>query len=431
MSSKARPPRLLKDKKNGRYFIKVGSKRHYFEEGIHYKDAVSKLLRGVRAKVKRKRKKHSIRNSNKTVVSIVNQQPGSSGGDEEKASTAPDMSGAYEAKLGQMSNANDQYRSEANAALEKSRKENDEFKATAEKAISDSQAEAKRQIDEQKMAVLNAELEYKRREGATVDEQKKLIEKIMKLESKMKTFNDLAKRAPGTKANQLNRNIKHIQSQLQRIIQNEDVKAEDLVFPKAKDVIVKSEEEMPDLQADDDEQSGDGRLRQQVKRDGLYSDQIDSMMSDYVKDGYLGCISCDEIDQLIKPSLYYDKFGFVMNKDPSTKPGSHWVACYIDTIDDLSLEYYDPFGENPEERFFSDIKNIIDAHKPDVYLKFKINRIKDQRENSSLCGFHSMRFLMSRFDGKEFRECSGYSDVLKAEKKAKGMLSKADKFGYI
>ena len=155
------------------------------------------------------------------------------------------------------------------------------------------------------------------------------------------------------------------------------------------------------------------------------------MMSDYVKDGYLGCISCDEIDQLIKPSLNYDKFGFVMNKDPSNKPGSHWVACYIDTIDDLSLEYYDPFGENPDERFFSDIKNIIDAHKPDVYLKFKINRIKDQRENSSLCGFHSMRFLMSRFDGKEFRECSGYSDVLKAEKKAKGMLSKADKFGYI
>jgi hypothetical protein len=154
-------------------------------------------------------------------------------------------------------------------------------------------------------------------------------------------------------------------------------------------------------------------------------------MAPYAKKGFLGVVAVDEIPQLIKRSLSYDKFGFVMNTDYSYEPGSHWVAVYIDTIDDCSLEYYNSFAEPPDPIFLKEIKKLIDAHKLGIYLKFKVNKIKQQAENSSLCGFHAMRFLMNRFDGKPFVDCSGYSDVRNSEKKAGKMLEKYDRFGYI
>lgn len=120
-----------------------------------------------------------------------------------------------------------------------------------------------------------------------------------------------------------------------------------------------------------------------------------------------------------------------MNTDPSYKQGEHWVAIYVDTTEDKSLEYYDSFAEDPPDNFMNDIKQLIDAHKIPYYLKFKINRIKEQAENSMLCGFHAMKFLIDRFNGKPFKDCSGYSDVRKSEMKAGNMAKKYERFGYI
>ncbi|MGV8131482.1 MAG: Ulp1 family isopeptidase [Candidatus Pacearchaeota archaeon] len=177
--------------------------------------------------------------------------------------------------------------------------------------------------------------------------------------------------------------------------------------------------------------AGKGKLKKQVYRDGLYSDQIIKMMSPYKKNGFLGVISADEIDLLIKPSLKKNKFGFIMNLDTSDQPGSHWVALYIDLVDNCEINYYDSFAEEPSELFLQEIKKLIDAHDLDYYLKMKINRIKQQAENSALCGFHAIRFLIDRFEGKPFIEASRFSEVRQSEKKAQGMLNKYDKFGYI
>ncbi|EGG14909.1 hypothetical protein DFA_10782 [Cavenderia fasciculata] len=79
-------------------------------------------------------------------------------------------------------------------------------------------------------------------------------------------------------------------------------------------------------------------------------------MKPYKKYGWSGVFSADEVD-LARPTLD-GKLSFIMNLDKSTEPGSHWVACYIDTIGSKSLEYYDSFGEDPSEQFMIDIKKI-------------------------------------------------------------------------
>lgn len=183
--------------------------------------------------------------------------------------------------------------------------------------------------------------------------------------------------------------------------------------------------------AADVSQGGQGQLEDQVNDVGLYSDQIMKMMKDYVKDGFLGVVAADEVHLLAKKSLPHDKFGFVMNKDPSNKPGSHWLAVYVDTVDDKEVDYYDSYAEEPDDLFLAELKKLMQAHKLSIYLKFKVNRVKSQAENSNLCGFHAMKFLMDRFAGKPFIDASGWSDVRKREHEAKELMQKFDRFGYI
>lgn len=196
--------------------------------------------------------------------------------------------------------------------------------------------------------------------------------------------------------------------------------------------------DMPALEDDDYDlsktpvdrsQKANGRLSEQVRDIGLYSDQIAKMMKGYK--GFLGVVAADEVHYLAKKSLNHDKFGFVMNKDPASSPGSHWVAVFIDTVDDKAVEYFDSFAEEPDDLLLSELKKFMQIHKLDIYLKFKVNRVKSQAENSSLCGFHAMKFLMDRFAGKPFVDASGWSDVRKREHEAKELMQKFDRFDYI
>jgi hypothetical protein len=125
------------------------------------------------------------------------------------------------------------------------------------------------------------------------------------------------------------------------------------------------------------------------------------------------------------------KMGVIINLDKSSQPGSHWVALFIDADKDKAVEYYDSFAEEPPASLMKDIKGIIDKINPSTYLKFKINRIKQQRENSDSCGLMAMQFLIDRFNGKPFIDCTGYSDIANSERKAKKFKQKLHKFGYI
>lgn len=156
---------------------------------------------------------------------------------------------------------------------------------------------------------------------------------------------------------------------------------------------------------EEEEQEGDGKRK--YRDDGLSTGQINSLMRGYPY--YLGCVGCDQIlDFDVKPR---SRFGFVMNTDPSYKKGQHWVAIYIDARPNgtHSVEYYDSLADLPTRQVFEDLKklsNSLRAHHP---LILKMNKIADQSDDTSNCGYFASKFLIDRFNGKSFAEASGYN----------------------
>lgn len=158
---------------------------------------------------------------------------------------------------------------------------------------------------------------------------------------------------------------------------------------------------------------------------GLWSDQLEKIMHRYRK--FEGVYPIDQINRMpVK-----DKMGAIVNLSRSNQPGSHWVAFYIDTKNDRSLEYYDSYARDPPKEFMQNIKSVINRLAPDVYLKFKVNKIKQQSANSSNCGIFCAKFLTDRFEGRPFKQCTGYSDVRSGEAMARKLREKYHDFGYI
>jgi len=78
------------------------------------------------------------------------------------------------------------------------------------------------------------------------------------------------------------------------------------------------------------------------------------------------------------------------------------------------------------------IKTLINKIRPDTYLKFKVNHIKEQSVKSDNCGWFSCRFLMNRFEGYPFKDVTHFSEVGKNENEIKEFKHKIQKkFGYI
>lgn len=188
----------------------------------------------------------------------------------------------------------------------------------------------------------------------------------------------------------------------------------------AEDIVDVTEEEL-----DEADKFGDGKNKK--SRGGLYDYQIEEIMKRFNKDGFAGVIASDEIHKLPAKK----RMGFVMNLDKSNQPGSHWVAVYIDADRDKSIEYYDSYGKEPPKSFLKQIKSLVNKINPDSYLKFKVNKIVDQRANSDTCGWFAQKFLIDRFNGVPFKDTTGFSNVTKGEKNIKKMKEKYEEFGLI
>jgi hypothetical protein len=167
---------------------------------------------------------------------------------------------------------------------------------------------------------------------------------------------------------------------------------------------------------EENDQAGEGKIEDTIDEKGLSNLEIDAIMKNH-KD-YLGTISSDQIPTLIPKLNGRKRVGFIMNLDPHTKAGSHWVAVYIDARPEgsHSVEYYDSFARQPSSLFLTDIKKLIEAMKPDTYLKCKVNKIVKQTDNSTNCGYHAIHFLLDRFRNVPFHDCSGYNDAVKGER---------------
>ena len=145
--------------------------------------------------------------------------------------------------------------------------------------------------------------------------------------------------------------------------------------------------------------------------DGLKTSEINKMMST-VKN-YLGTYPADFLKFL--PKKLSKIFSFIMNTDPSTKNGKHWVAVRVDTSQDMAIEYYDSFAQEPSKDFMKQLKKLVDRLDINVYLKMKINRIQQQNTNTTNCGWFAMKFIIDRELGGDFKQCSGFNDSIKGE----------------
>ena len=185
-------------------------------------------------------------------------------------------------------------------------------------------------------------------------------------------------------------------------------------------------DDIPPLENDPDEppneeQKGEGL----TKSEGLTDVQINNMMKKYKR--FVGAFAADEMDKIPVKK----QFGFIINTSDRSKGDGHWVACYIDVVKDMSVDYYDSFANSPSKKFLKGLKQIVDKLNPSVYLKLKINKIKEQKISSPDCGWHCIAFLVNRFHDVPFKERTGYSDYVKGSKEVKDLKQKFSKFDYI
>ncbi len=149
-----------------------------------------------------------------------------------------------------------------------------------------------------------------------------------------------------------------------------------------------------------------------VDKEGLSNFQIDKLMKKYGSK-YLGCISADEIPKIIDKIKPQSTGGFIINTDPSNKPGKHWRAIYFDGNKDMEIDHFDSFGDPPSKSEMRGIKQIADKLGANGYLKFKNNKVQLQNDRTSNCGFFAAKFLIDRFNGKHFQHASGWNDAVK------------------
>jgi hypothetical protein len=196
----------------------------------------------------------------------------------------------------------------------------------------------------------------------------------------------------------------------------------------------------PDTAPPDTPQSMDGQGQHHGKQvRALYNDEIEQEMTPFRKDGFAGVIPSDKIETLVPDVRKADEMSFIMNTDPSTKPGKHWVAVWITFVNgrDHSWEacYYDPLGDPPTQKTLEGIKELLESRAEYDHtlpsLKMKINLKANQKATTNTCGYHSMRFIADMASGKSFQEATDYTQK-DAEAIARRMgLSKVPIFGYI
>lgn len=169
-------------------------------------------------------------------------------------------------------------------------------------------------------------------------------------------------------------------------------------------------------------------------QNGLYDDEIDRVMDMYPE--FAGVISRDEIKKILPKVEHGKKICWIMNLDPASKAGSHWVAVYIDPVGSKSVEFFDSFGREIPPDIQHDVKLVVDILKPNTFLKLKSNHVIHQDDSTNNCGYFAMKFLIDRLRGKSFAEASGYDDKMRDNKSEKyeaeiERLKKVPPFSYL
>lgn len=121
---------------------------------------------------------------------------------------------------------------------------------------------------------------------------------------------------------------------------------------------------------------------------------------------FIGVFSCDQLPQ----KLYKYPMCLIVNTDPYSKPGKHWLAMYIPSP--ATLEFFDSYG-HPPSYFKGPISRFSSRFQ---YMNY--NDVPLQSEFSAVCGQYCIYFLYSRCRGrnlksivKSFHSNSEYNDI--------------------
>jgi hypothetical protein len=97
-----------------------------------------------------------------------------------------------------------------------------------------------------------------------------------------------------------------------------------------------------------------------------------------------------------------NKLGLVINFDPHTKKGKHWVALYAE-LKNNKIFYFDSYGGRPEQREIRDfIKRLKKYCSDRDRVDYRYNKIRHQFKHSE-CGVYSVNFIIRLLGGESFK----------------------------
>ena len=157
-----------------------------------------------------------------------------------------------------------------------------------------------------------------------------------------------------------------------------------------------------------------------VKKEGLSDQEINNIMLPYAP-SYLGCIASDEVSRLLPLIHPRTRISWVMNLSPREAPeGSHWVSVYIDArpppVGQQVIHYYDSFAHEPHKSLLRQLKPVVDRLDPEGYLKLKVNRLVQQADESTECGYFASKALIDAYAGKHWTDITPFNEVAQGEK---------------
>ena len=106
---------------------------------------------------------------------------------------------------------------------------------------------------------------------------------------------------------------------------------------------------------------------------------------------FCGVLPSDRLPQRVDRS----PCGFIINTDPSTKPGTHWVAFYFPS--EQKAEFFDSYGQ-PPEHYKHIAKDFLNKH------VWTFNTRKLQSAWSGVCGQYCIFYLCHRARGYSMKK---------------------------
>lgn len=105
-----------------------------------------------------------------------------------------------------------------------------------------------------------------------------------------------------------------------------------------------------------------------------------------------GVLALDELPQHPQPS---NKQVFVVNTQPASKPGAHWLAVYLPPNKDQPVEFFDALGQ-PPNHYELPILQFLETNR--LYYLYQDQQI--QAHDAITCGHFCLYYLIHRLRGR-------------------------------